>query len=86
MSEALTDKTLEILELETGAIGCISPKRHQRKWLQKVRCLEGKIAAAQSPGEKIDLEQQLANIDRIESKKAELIADIYNLNFHIEPS
>jgi hypothetical protein len=25
MSEALTDKTLEILELGTGAMGCISP-------------------------------------------------------------
>ncbi len=85
MSEALTDKTLEILELETGAMGCISSERHQRRWLQKVQHLEGKIAAAQSPEEKIDLEQQLENINRIESKKAELIADIYNLNSHIEP-
>lgn len=86
MSEALTDRTLEILELETGAMGCISPERHQHRWFQKIRYLEGKITAAQSPEEKIVLEQQLENINRIESKKAELIVDIYNLNSQIEPS
>jgi hypothetical protein len=84
MSEVLTDRTLEVLELETGAMGCISPERHQRRWLQKVQYLEGKIAAAQSLEEKVDLEQQLENINRLESKKAELIADIYNLNSQIE--
>jgi hypothetical protein len=80
MSETLTEKTLEILELETGAIGCISPDRHQKRWLQKVQHLERKILAARSLAEKIDLEEQLSNLNRIETKKSALILDIYNLS------
>jgi hypothetical protein len=80
MSETLTEKTLEVLELETGAMGCISPERHQQRWLQKVQYLERQIAAANSPSEKIDLEAKLTNLNQIESKKSALIIDIYNSN------
>ena len=86
MSETLTEKTLEILELETGAMGCISPKRHQKRWLQKVKQLEQQIAAADSPSEKLDLETKLTKLNQIELKKAELILDIYNLNSNEEAS
>jgi hypothetical protein len=77
MSETLTEKTLE---LETGAIGCISPDRHQKRWLQKVRHLEEKILAARSLEEKINLQEQLADLNRIETKKSALILDIHNLS------
>jgi ABC-type xylose transport system substrate-binding protein len=80
MSETLTDKTLETLELETGAIGCISPERHQKRWLQKSQSIENQIAAANSPAQKRDLEAKLTEINRIESKKAALIVDIYHMN------
>jgi hypothetical protein len=80
MSKTLTEKTLEVLELETGAIGCISPDRHQQRWLQKVQHLENQIALANSPSEKLDLEAKLIEINRVEAKKSALILDIYNLN------
>jgi hypothetical protein len=80
MSETLTEKTLEVLELETGAMGCISPERHRKRWLQKVRHLEKQIAAAISPAEKLDLEAKLTKLNQIESKKSALIVDIYNLS------
>jgi hypothetical protein len=80
MSETLTDKTLESLELETGAIGCTSPDRHQKRWLQKVQHLQKQIAATQSLEEKKDLEQKLINLNQSEEKKAQLILDIYKLN------
>lgn len=80
MSEILTDKTLEILELETGAMGCVSPERHQQRWQQKVQYLEKQIAAAISPVEKFALELKLTELNKIESKKSALIVDIYNLS------
>jgi hypothetical protein len=80
MSETLTEKTLEVLELETGAMGCISPARHQKRWLQKVQHLEKQIAAANSPAEKLDLEVKLTKLNQIESNKSALIVDIHNLN------
>jgi hypothetical protein len=80
MSETLTEKTLEVLELETGAMGCISPERHQQRWLQKVRQLEKQIAAANSPAEKLDLEAKLARLNQAESKKSVLIINIHNLD------
>jgi hypothetical protein len=80
MSETLTEKTLEVLELETGAMACISPERHQKRWLQKVQHLEKQIASANSPAEKLDLEAKLARLNQLESKKSVLIADVYNLN------
>jgi hypothetical protein len=83
MSETLTDKTLESLELETGAIGCISPDRHQKRWLQKVQQLEKQIAATQSLEEKTELKQKLTNLNRSEGKKAKLILDVYKLNSEI---
>jgi hypothetical protein len=86
MSETLTEKTLEVLELETGAMGCISPERHQKRWLQKVKHLEKQIAAANSPSEKLDLEAKLTKLNQIESKKSALILDIYNLNSNEEAS
>jgi hypothetical protein len=86
MSETLTKKTLEVLELETGAMGCISPDRHQQRWLQKVQYLEKQIAAANSPSEKLDLEAKLTRLNQIESKKSALIADIHNLNSDREAS
>jgi hypothetical protein len=81
MSETLTEKTLEILELETGAMGCISPERHQKRWLQKVQHLEKQIAAANSQSEKLDLETKLTKLNQIEAKKATLIVDVYNSNY-----
>ena len=86
MSETLTEKTLEVLELETGAMGCISPERHQKRWLQKVQYLEKQIATANSSSEKLDLEATLIKLNQIESKKAEFILDIYNLNSNEEAS
>ena len=86
MSETLTEKTLEVLELETGAMGCISPERHQKRWLQKVQYLEKQIATANSSSEKLDLEATLIKLNQIESKKAEFILDIYNLNSKEEAS
>jgi TolA-binding protein len=86
MSETLTEKTLEVLELETGAMGCISPERHQKRWLQKVQQLERQIAAANSPAEKLDLEAKLTKLNQIETKKSALILDIYNLNSNEEAS
>jgi hypothetical protein len=86
MSETLTEKTLEVLELETGAMGCISPERHQKRWLQKVQQLERQIAAANSPAEKLDLEAKLTKLNQIETKKSALILDIYNLNANEEAS
>lgn len=80
MSKTLTEKTLEVLELETGSMGCISPKRHQKRWLHKVQQLEKQIAAANSPAEKLDLEAKLTKLNQIESKKSALILDIHNLN------
>lgn len=80
MSETLTEKTLEVLELETGAMGCISPERHQKRWLQKVQYLEKQIAAADSLAENIDLEAKLTKLNQIESQKSVLIRDICNLN------
>jgi hypothetical protein len=80
MSKTLTEKTLEVLELETGAMGCISPERHQQRWLQKVQHLEKQIAAANSPSEKLDLEAKLTKLNQIEAKKSALIVDIYKLN------
>jgi hypothetical protein len=80
MSETLTEQTLAALELETGAMGCISPERHQKRWLQKVQQLEQQIKMTNSTAEKIDLAEQLANLDRVEAKKAALIIDIYKLN------
>ena len=70
MSETLTEKTLEVLELETGAMGCISPERHQKRWLQKVQYLEKQIATANSSSKKLDLEATLIKLNQIESKKA----------------
>jgi hypothetical protein len=86
MSETLTEKTLEVLELETGAMGCISPERNQKRWLQKVQHLEKQIAAANSPAEKLDLEAELTKLNQIEAKKSALILDIYNLNSNEEAS
>jgi hypothetical protein len=86
MSETLTEKTLEVLELETGAMGCISPERHHKIWLQKVQQLEKQIAAASSLSEKIDLETKLTKLNQIETKKSALILDIYNLNSNEEAS
>lgn len=81
MSDTLTDKTLEALELETGAMGCISPERHQQRWLQKARSIEKQIAMATAPAQKRDLEAKLTELNRVESQKAALISDIYNLKF-----
>jgi hypothetical protein len=86
MSETLIEKTLEVLELETGVMGCISPERHQKRWLQKVQQLERQIAAANSPSEKLDLETKLSKLNQIEAKKSALILDIYNLNSNEEAS
>jgi hypothetical protein len=86
MSETLTEKTLEVLEMETGAMGCSSPERHQKRWLQKVQQLEKQIAAANSPSEKLDLEAKLTKLNQIEAKKSALIVDIYNLNSNEEAS
>jgi hypothetical protein len=80
MSETLTEQTLAALELETGAMGCISPDRHQKRWLQKVQQLEQQIAKTNSTAEKMDLAEKLANLNRIEAKKAALIVDVYSLN------
>ena len=80
MSETLTEKTLEILELETGAMGCISPARNQKRWLQKVHHLEKQIAVANCSAKKLDLEAKLTKLNQIESKKSVLILDIHNLN------
>jgi hypothetical protein len=86
MSETLTEKTLEVLELETGAMGCISPERHQQRWLQKVQQIERQIADANSPSEKLDFETKLTKLNQIETKKSALILDIYNLNSNEEAS
>ncbi len=80
MSETLTEQTLAALELETGAMGCISPERHQKRWLQKVQQLEQQIDMANSTAEKIYLAKKLAKLNRVEAKKATLIVDIYKLN------
>jgi hypothetical protein len=80
MSETLIEQTLAALELETGAVGCISPDRHQRRWSQKVQHLEQQIAMANSTAEKMDLAEKLANLDRVEAEKAKLIVDVYKLN------
>ena len=80
MSEILTEQTLAALELETGAMGCISPDRHQKRWLQKVQQLEQQIATVSSTVEKRDLEEKLANLNRLEAKKAASIAEIYKSN------
>jgi hypothetical protein len=84
MSETLTEQTLAALELEAGAMGCISPDRHQKRWLQKVQQLEQQIAMANSIVEKINLAEKLANLNRVEAKKATLIVDIYKLNSEAE--
>jgi hypothetical protein len=80
MSETLTEQTLAALELETGAMGCISPDRHQKRWLQKVQQLEKQIAMANSTAEKVDLAEQLAKLNQVEAKKATLIVDVDRLN------
>ena len=79
MSETLTEKTLEVLELETGAMGCISPERHQKRWLQKVKYLEKQIAEANSPAEKLNLEAKLVLLNQAESKKSVLITNIHKM-------
>jgi hypothetical protein len=79
MSETLTEQTLATLELETGAMGCISPDRHQKRWLQKVQQLEKQIDMANSTAEKIDLVEKLAKLNQVEAKKAMLIVDIYKM-------
>jgi hypothetical protein len=79
MSETLTEQTLAALELETGAMGCISPERHQKRWLQKVQQVEQQIAMASSSAEKIDLVEKLAKLNQVEGKKAKLIIDVYNI-------
>jgi TolA-binding protein len=84
MSETLTEQTLAALELETGAMGCISPDRHQKRWLQKVQQLEQQIEMANSTAEKMDLVEKLANLNQIEAKKAKLIFDVHTLNLEAE--
>ncbi len=79
MSETLTEQTLAALELETGAMGCISPARHQTRWLQKLQQLEQKIEMANSTSEKIYLVEKLAKLNQVEAKKAMLIVDIYKM-------
>ncbi len=79
MSETLTEQTLAALELETGAMGCISPDRHQKRWLQKVQQLEEQIAMANSTAEKMNLVEKLAKLNQVEARKATLIIDIYKL-------
>ena len=61
MPETLTEQTLAALELETGAMGCISPERHQKRWLQKVQQLEQQITMANFSAEKMDLAEKLAS-------------------------
>ncbi len=80
MSEISTEQTLAALELETGAMGCISPDRHQKRWLQKVQQLEQEIAMASSIAEKMDLAEKLAKLNQLEAKKARLIVDVHQLN------
>jgi hypothetical protein len=80
MSEISTEQTLAALELETGAMGCISPDRHQKRWLQKVQQLEQEIAMANSIAKKIDLAEKLVKLNQLEAKKASLILDVYQLN------
>ncbi len=80
MSETLTEQTLAALELETGAMGCISPDRHQKRWLQKVQQLAQQIAVASSSAEKMNLEEKLAKLNQLEARKATLIVDVYKLN------
>jgi hypothetical protein len=80
MSETLAEQTLAALELETGAMGCISPDRHQKRWLQKVQQLEQEIAMANSIAKKIDLAEKLVKLNQLEAKKASLILDVYQLN------
>lgn len=65
-------------------MGCISPERHQQRWQQKVHHLEKQIAAANSLAEKLDLEAKLTKLNQIETKKAALIVDIYNLSSNRE--
>ena len=65
MSEILTEQTLAALELETGAMGCISPDRHQKRWLQKVQQLEQQIATVSSTVEKRDLEEKLKKLRQL---------------------
>ena len=84
MSETLTEQTLAALELETGAMGCISPDRHQKRWLQKVQQLEQQIEMANSTAEKMDLAEKLVNLNQVEAKKAKLIFDVYKLNSEAE--
>jgi hypothetical protein len=84
MSETLTEQTLAALEVETGAMGCISPARHQKRWLQKAQQLEQQIAMANSIAEKMNLAEKLADLHRVEAKKATLIVDIYKLNSETE--
>jgi ABC-type xylose transport system substrate-binding protein len=80
MSETLAEQTLAALELETGAMGCISPDRHQKRWLQKVQQLEKRIAMANSTAERMAVAEQLAKLNQVEAKKAKLIVDVYKLN------
>ncbi len=80
MSETLSEQSLAALELETGAMGCISPDRHQKRWLQKVQQLEQQIAMASSSAEKMNLEEKLAKLNQLEARKATLIVDVYKLN------
>jgi hypothetical protein len=61
-------------------MGCISPDRHQKRWLQKVQQLEQEIAMANSIAKKIDLAEKLVKLNQLEAKKASLILDVYQLN------
>ena len=79
MSETLIEKTLEVLELETGAMACISPERHQKRWLQKVQDLEKQIVEANSPAEKLNLEAKLVRLNQSESKKSALITNVHKM-------
>ena len=79
MSETLPEETLEVLELETGAMGCISPERHQKRWLQKVQDLEKQIVEANSPAEKLNLEAKLVRLNQSESKKPVLITNVHKI-------
>lgn len=71
---------LEELEQKAGGVfACITPKRHKKRWEQKVTKLEQQIAAATTAEEKEYLQQQLIELNQREQRKAARIAEVHSL-------
>lgn len=73
---------LEKLEQKAGgAFACITSERHRKRWEQKVSELNRQITTAKTAEERERLQQKLIELNRVEKKKAAIIAEVHSLLF-----